>query len=373
VNCFILRGQMVGTTFLPLSKRNWVNVVSQAHGSFTYTVGLLIIGLFSFGWLSLLFVLPVALILGMLERLFLNKRVDTPPENMAVVITGCSTGFGRTLTLNLSSRGIVVFAGVRKQQDAESLKGEAKCPDNVIPFIGDVTNVDQLQQAAEMVRNELTQSGKQLLGLINNAGFGYYGPVEVSSVSKTRQMFEVNVFGLIQASQAFIPLLREFGSKTPLRARIINISSGAGLVTIPHAGAYCASKYAVEALSNALRMELKPWNIQVAVVEPGRFKTEFQEKAYTKLEIEGIGKVSDEVKRHYTTLVDKTNEHSASRTRPPQEKCVQIIEDALFDTKPLARYKAGLDVQVGAPFADAIKQENILDRILGGSWTKLAK
>jgi len=304
---------------------------------------------------------------------FLNKRVDTPPENLAVIITGCSSGFGRTLTLDLASRGLLVFAGVRKQADADSLKSEAKNPNNLIPFIGDVTNVDQLHEAVALIRNELSQSGKQLLGVVNNAGYAHYGPIEVVSIPKTRQMYEVNVFGLIQATQAFVPLLRNFGSKSVLKPRVVNISSVGGLFSIPHGGAYCGSKFAVEAISDSMRMELKPWGIYVSIVEPGRFKTEFQGKAYTKLEIEGIGEVSDEAVNHYSTLVQRTNENSVKINRPSTDKCVEIIEDALFDTKPLARYHAGVDTQIMAPLFNAIKQESVLDLALGRMWAKLAK
>merc|ERR1712029_1018898 len=120
-------------------------------------------------------------------------------------------------------------------------------------------------------------------------------------------------------------------------------------------------------------MELKPWGIYVSVVEPGRFKTEFQDKAYQQLEIEGIGNPSEEPTKHYTTLVDKLNEDSAKINRPSTDKCVSIIEDALFDTKPLARYKAGLDTQIIAPLFQAIKHEAVLDLVLARKWSKLAK
>merc|ERR1712232_219072 len=168
-------------------------------------------------------------------------------------------------------------------------------------------------------------------------------------------------------TQAFVPLLRKYYVKSPLNSRVINISSGAGLVTVPAVGAYCASKYAIEAISDAFRMELKPWGIGVSIVEPGRFHTEFQDKAYTELQIDGIGNLDDSVKKHYSTLTRLTNEKSATMKRPPSVQCVEIIEDALMDTRPLARYLAGPDTQTGVPVLNFLNRNaNITDIILGG-------
>lgn len=349
-------------------KLDVVNLLSQAHGSLSYTVALFAIGIW-FGWIFFPIVITVSLLFGIIERKFINKRVTTV-NNLAVVVTGCSSGIGKTLALSLASQDVQVFATVRKESDAETLKSESSKPDNIIPIIADVTNHQQLQKAAADVKAQLSQSGKKLLALVNNAGYGYYAPVEVASIAKTKAMYEVNVFGMMAATQVFTPLLREFGSKTP-SPRVINISSGAGKLTISPSGTYCSSKFAVEALSDALRAELKPWGIQMIVVEPGRFFTEFQDKAYVDLQVEGIGATSDEVNNHYIAAVRKTNEYSANTKRPPVERCVEIIEDALFDSKPLARYLAGRDVQAGLPLFHQIGHESIHDFALARGFRSL--
>jgi len=119
--------------------------------------------------------------------------------------------------MRLSEKGILVFAGVRKDQDAEALQNECKYPENVVPFIADVSDEEQLLKAAEVIKGELEKSDKKLLALVNNAGYGYYSPIETASQKKMRTMFNANVFGLVSVTQAFLPLLREYGLKTGLK------------------------------------------------------------------------------------------------------------------------------------------------------------
>lgn len=175
----------------------------------------------------------------------------------------------------------MLTATSRKSADGERVRAGTKKPENVHPILCDVTNVEQIADAAAEVREVLEASGKQLLAVVNNAGYGEYSPVECIDLCRIRSQFEVNVVGLVAMTQKFIPLLREHGSKGPLKPRVVNLSSGAGRLSFPAAGVYSASKFAVEALSDALRVELMPWGIHVLLVEPGRFHTEFQNKAYS--------------------------------------------------------------------------------------------
>eukprot|EP00339_Tiarina_fusa_P011249 CAMPEP_0117019996 /NCGR_PEP_ID=MMETSP0472-20121206/15257_1 /TAXON_ID=693140 ORGANISM="Tiarina fusus, Strain LIS" /NCGR_SAMPLE_ID=MMETSP0472 /ASSEMBLY_ACC=CAM_ASM_000603 /LENGTH=230 /DNA_ID=CAMNT_0004725085 /DNA_START=366 /DNA_END=1054 /DNA_ORIENTATION=- len=226
-------------------------------------------------------------------------------------------------------------------------------------LILDVTNEEHVLAATVTVGEEhvlaatvtvdevLSKKGLTLLALVNNAGYAEYAPIEVMSTKRIRNMFEVNVFGVVTMTQAFLPLIRKYYTRAPLNSRIINISSGAGRISLPSCGQYCASKYALEALTDALRMELKPWKISVSLVEPGRFQTEFQNKAYKDLVADGFSALDDVSMAHYNSMVNHTNVKSAKLSRPPLEKCVEIIEDALLDTRPLARYLAGSDVQIG--------------------------
>ena len=186
-----------------------------------------------------------------------------------IVITGASTGIGRACALDLDRRGYRVFAGVRRQQDGDDLRAEASS--RLTPIMLDVTDRAQIAQAADQVREQA--AGRGIHGLINNAGIVVPGPLEIMPLDLFEQQLQVNVVGLVAVSQAFLPALRT------ARGRIVNISSDNGRTTWPYLGAYCASKHAIEALSDSLRMELLPWRIPVIVVEPGSIVTPIWEKS----------------------------------------------------------------------------------------------
>ncbi|MEX0791398.1 MAG: SDR family NAD(P)-dependent oxidoreductase, partial [Actinomycetota bacterium] len=168
----------------------------------------------------------------------------------AVVITGASTGIGRATAPRLAAIGFRVFAGVRKQADADSLKQEAPA---VTPLILDVTDEHSIAEAATAVKAAVGANG--LAGLVNNAGITVPGPLEFLPAEDLRRQFEVNVIGPIAVTQAFMPLLRAG------KGRIVNVGSIGGRVSTPFLGAYSASKFAIEAISDALRVELRPWGI----------------------------------------------------------------------------------------------------------------
>merc|ERR1712232_1237510 len=325
-----------------------INLLSQSHNSLSYRLTYIIFVYIIFGgWFWIPLSLLFSYFFGVIERKYFNKRIEEIPSDLAVVITGCSTGFGYTLATRLANKGIYVFAGVRKEEDAEKLRKGTNKQDFIHPL--DVTKEDQVRSAKITVEEILTDKGLKLWALVNNAGYAVYGPVEVIGINRLKNMFNVNVFGLITITQAFIPLLRKYHCKTPLNSRIINISSVGGLASMANAGQYCSTKFAVEALSDSLRIELKPWNISVSLVEPGAFKTEFQGKAYAELVSDGFSEIDEDILYHYNTLTKITNEASAKKKRPTQDKCVDVIEDSLFDTRPLERYAAGFDSQFILP------------------------
>ena len=185
------------------------------------------------------------------------------------VVTGASTGIGRDAALRLDSLGWTVFAGVRKDADAESLRKAGSARLRPIPL--DVTNAEHVAAAADLVANEFGE----LDALVNNAGIGGGGPFEFIDLDVIRNVFEVNVYGAIRCCQAFLPLLR--AGETP--GRITNVSSIGGRWAGPYLGPYHMSKWALEAYSDSLRMELAPWEIEVAVIEPGTITTEIWKKA----------------------------------------------------------------------------------------------
>ena len=181
----------------------------------------------------------------------------------SVVITGASTGIGRDCALHMDRLGWRVFAGVRKTADAASLRAEGSS--RLQPVQLDVTHAASIQDAVKVVTDKLGDTG--LSGLVNNAGIPYGGPMEYLSLDQVRNLFEVNFFGAIAVTQAFLPLLRRS------RGRIVMMSSISGMVASPFVSPYACSKFALEALSDSLRVELSPWHMHVSVIEPGAIDT----------------------------------------------------------------------------------------------------
>ncbi|MDH5315648.1 MAG: SDR family oxidoreductase, partial [Gemmatimonadota bacterium] len=196
--------------------------------------------------------------------------------NRSVVITGASTGIGEACALSLDRRGWQVFAAVRREEDGRRL--QARASERLRPVLLDVTDGPGIAAAVREVASAVGPGGVQ--GLVNNAGIAVGGPLEFISLEQFRWQFEVNVFGLLQVTQLFLPLIRTG------HGRIVNIGSIAGRVASPMVGPYCASKHAVEALTDALRLELAPWNLHVSVVEPGVVATPIWDKGVREMDAE---------------------------------------------------------------------------------------
>ena len=168
----------------------------------------------------------------------------------------------------LAKRGFRVYAGVRSSEDAQRI---AQQSENIVPVQLDVTRSDEIAAAARLIASETGERG--LAGLVNNAGVAISGPLEIVPIDLIRQQFEVNVFGLIAVTKAFLPLLRKS------QGRIVNVGSTNGRIAAPYLAPYCASKHALEALNTALRSELRAWNIHVALIEPGNTATPIWDKS----------------------------------------------------------------------------------------------
>ena len=178
-----------------------------------------------------------------------------------VLITGCSSGIGRALTEEFLRHGFRVYAAARNTQSLSGL-----ISDQLIPISMDVNNPDDIASTAETITND----GGKLDYLINNAGYAAMGPVVELSTEDLKQQFETNVFAPIALTKALLPMLRASGN-----AQVVNIGSVSGILTTPFSGAYCATKAALHALSDALRMELAPFNIKVVTVQPGAIESKF--------------------------------------------------------------------------------------------------
>lgn len=253
-------------------------------------------------------------------------------ENGSVLVTGASSGVGKATALMLLQYGYRVFATVRKEADAETLREAA--PEGLQTVIMDVTNAKQIQAAVETVGNVVGNLG--LAGLVNNAAVMVEGPLEFVSIDDLRRQFEVNVFGQIAVTQAFLPLIRK------ATGRIINIGSLTGRVSIPFFSPLSASKYALDSFTDALRMELYPWNIEVILIEPGTIATPAVDKM-EQAAAETLEKMSPKAKAYYgdtfRSFVDKMTEES--RKGLPAEGVAEAILEALEAERPKTRYPIG--------------------------------
>jgi NAD(P)-dependent dehydrogenase (short-subunit alcohol dehydrogenase family) len=278
-----------------------------------------------------------------------------------VFISGSSSGIGEACALGLDERGYDVFAGVRNEEDGKSLCQRAS--QRLQPVIVDITNPDQIKTAFETVRQTLGE--KPLVGLINNAGISVGGPLEFVPIDRLRHILEVNLIGHISVSQLFISLLRKS------QGRIINVGSVSGIFASPLMGPYCASKYAMEAISDVMRRELKPWNIKVSVLEPGIIATKIWGKASIQAE-RAIKEAPEEVLHLYGSLIEHVQKHVKDIDKKAQspEVVVRAVIHALTARRPKTRYLIG-------PRAKPQKvmswlPDNIQDRIVASflNWGK---
>jgi NAD(P)-dependent dehydrogenase (short-subunit alcohol dehydrogenase family) len=270
----------------------------------------------------------------------------------AVIVTGASSGIGYATALRLARSGTLVYAGVRRQGDADTVAREGG--ENVRPILLDVTDAESIAHA----RSEIAAArDSKLVGLVNNAGIATGGPLEMLPMAELRRVFEVNFFATIAMTQAFLPLIREH------RGRIVNVSSIGGKLAPPLVGAYAASKFALEAASDALRLELRPFGVGVVLVEPGAVKTAiWQRGADESLRIldtipEAARIAYDDMIRNMVRLSQKMEKRGIA-----PERVAAVIERALTDRHPRARYLVGVDARVRLFVARL--PEGVRDRIV---------
>jgi NAD(P)-dependent dehydrogenase (short-subunit alcohol dehydrogenase family) len=268
-----------------------------------------------------------------------------------VLISGASTGIGRATALELAASGWTVLAGVRKTADGEALRVDGG--ERVMPLQLDVTDSGQIERAAERV-DELAPGG--LDALVNNAGSAVGGPLELLSMDQVRSLFDVNFFGHVAVTRALIPALRR------ARGRIVLISSIGGLVTTPYMAPYHASKYALEAVGNALRMELAGSGIRVALVEPGSVATPIWEKNRDQVDNFSIPAELKGEYGHVPAAMGKTLRNTARRGIPP-ERVAKTIERALSAKRMHARYLVGRDAYVMV-WASRLLPDFVFDRVV---------
>jgi NAD(P)-dependent dehydrogenase (short-subunit alcohol dehydrogenase family) len=250
------------------------------------------------------------------------------------LITGTSTGIGRSTALKLAAEGWRVFAGVRKEADAKSLEAEAE--GELRPLILDVADTRSVNEAADTLRRE---TGGRLEALVNNAGVYLGGPLELMKPEEIELTYAVNVTGLLQLTRACLPLLRA------ARGRIVNISSISGLVALPGVSVYAGSKHAVEAITDALRVELAPFGVQVIAVEPGGVKTPLWDKGLERDETARDDPEVATLRKLYAPLVNLLERVNARPGGVEPEVIAATVATALKASKPKNRYLVGADAK----------------------------
>jgi NAD(P)-dependent dehydrogenase (short-subunit alcohol dehydrogenase family) len=252
-----------------------------------------------------------------------------------VLVTGASSGIGRATVRQLDAAGWRVFAGVRKEEDAASLRAEGS--ERLEPLMLDVLDPEAIAAAAERVGAE--PGG--LDGLVDNAGSAVAGPLEALPIEDFRRQIELNLTAQLAVAQAMLPAIRV------ARGRIVLISSMGGRVSLPLTGAYHASKFALEGLGDALRQELAPWGIKVVLIEPGSIDTPIWSRGEEDAD-RIFAKAPPRMRELYGGAVERYRQvvkDTAERGVPP-EKVAAKIEGALSASHPRARYPVGLDAQL---------------------------
>ncbi len=251
------------------------------------------------------------------------------PQQKTILITGCSSGFGWVTALHLAQRGWQVFATVRKEADQESLLSEAARlggKERLTPVICDITSQEDVAALARTVK----VSTSRLDALLNNAGTTYAAPLEVIALDDLRAQFEINVIAQVAVTQAVLPLLKA------AKGTIINVSSVAGRIATPVLAPYAASKFALEAISDALRVELAPFGVQVVVVEPNSYTTNIWKTSTDR----AVARMEQHRGGPYERLfrsVEKFSNRAATHGHPPQE-FADTIENILVSRRPRTRY-----------------------------------
>jgi NAD(P)-dependent dehydrogenase (short-subunit alcohol dehydrogenase family) len=277
----------------------------------------------------------------------------SPEVQEIVVVTGASSGIGEATARELARRKFHVLAGVRRDQDADAIRGPG-----IEPLILDITDPDHIRGLAARVHGD--PQGRALRALVNNAGIGVNAPVEVFAVDEWRRLFEVNFFGHIAVIQALLPAL------ICSKGRMVNISSVGGKIAMATYGPYAGTKFALEAVSDALRREVEPLGVKVIVIEPGAVTTEM----LGRVDVTGeriISGMTTEQHGRYATLMRAiiSQAQAAIPKGVPAEEAGRVIADSIASKRPRTRYTIGRQAAM-LPLL-AMLPDRMLDRILAAA------
>lgn len=266
----------------------------------------------------------------------------------SVLVTGASRGIGSAIVEHLASRGWDVIAGVRSQRDADAV---TTLSPRVSAVILDITSADDIAALDGVLPQKLD-------AVVNNAGIAVGGPMETLSPDEWRNQLEVNVIAQLAVTQAVLPRLRKS------RGRVVFISSVNGRLSMPLLGAYAASKFALEAAADALRMELAPWDIRVIIVEPAQTDTDMWRTADSMVE-QLASALTPEHRQLYAAHIAGMRKMipTARRMAVPTRKVSAVVEQALTTRRPRARYVVGAGPKVQVALM-AVLPTGVKDRML---------
>ncbi|XP_071953166.1 D-beta-hydroxybutyrate dehydrogenase, mitochondrial-like [Antedon mediterranea] len=263
------------------------------------------------------------------------------PNNKAVFITGCDTGFGHSLALRLDQLGYLVYAGcLFPDRENAKLLSTSSTTNRLTIVACDITSEESVLAAKETAQKSLPK-GFCLWAIVNNAGIWTYGEIEITQMETFKSIAEVNVYGTIRVTKAFLPMIRR------CKGRVINVGSIGGISAIPGNGAYCMTKYAIECFNDTLRYEMSPWGVTVCLIQPGQYG-----KA-TNIGINNIENISEEIWKNVPEDVkdDYGKEHQDGMSdfyRKGREYCygdatpvVDSMVDSVTSRTPRHRYLVG--------------------------------
>lgn len=273
-----------------------------------------------------------------------------------ILVTGASTGIGEACALRLDAHGHRVYAGVRREEDAQRLRTQGS--DRLVPVFLDVTDEAQIDAAVKQIDDD----AGLLSGLVNNAGIARGGPLEYLPVDEWREQLEVNVVGQVAMTRAALPLLRRD------RGRVVFIGSIGGRVANALMGPYNASKFAIEGIGESLRQELRPWGMHVAVVEPGAIKTAIWDKGRETADRLDRD-LPEEARERYADhiAVIRKGIEMQDRNAIPPDAVAKAVEHALTARRPHTRYVVGKDAKALAVMARVMPdrtREAVIRRVL---------
>ena len=262
----------------------------------------------------------------------------------AVLITATSSGIGAACLEVLHRQGFWVFAGLRDMAKAQRLLNQTSNRDHVTPILLDVTQLDLIDMAVHQVSKILAEQEVPLVGIVNNHTCEHHGPLEILPMELIRQEMEVDYFGTLNVIKAFLPLLRRS------QGRIINFSSLNGRCVFMSIGASCAAKYAVEAMSDTLRLELAPWNVHVSIIEPGATATSLWDTTQQAFECLPTLVSTEQLQLYYPSWRTAVNRASADnkaiyKVAQPPERVAQAVLHALTSSRPKVRYVVARPVE----------------------------